>query len=94
MADSDSLAIGAAAIAERCFDDKLSVKQVYRLPQEGGWPIFKIRGKLSMRPSAARAEIERREQAALAAPAAERRAPRPRERAKRPKGPSEARRSP
>lgn len=60
--DSDEIAIGAAAIAHRCFADAITDRQVYRLAEENsGWPFFRLRGKLAMRPAAARAEVQRRE---------------------------------
>ena len=59
--DADLICIGAAAIAKGCFQDQLSVRQVYRLAEEGTWPFVRIRGRLAMRPVAARAELERRE---------------------------------
>jgi hypothetical protein len=57
------LAVGAEAIAQDCFNGKLTPRQVYRLA-ERGWPIFRIQGKLAARPSAIQAEMTRRETAA------------------------------
>ena len=71
MADSDFLAIGAEAIARDVFANALTVKQVYRLAEGGGWPFFKVGNKLAMRLATARAEIARREEASRAAPAPE-----------------------
>jgi hypothetical protein len=68
MADHDSLVIGARAIARDIFKDALNEKQIYRLYEQGGWPFLKVLNKLAMKPSAARAEIERREQAARTVP--------------------------
>jgi hypothetical protein len=62
---ADEIAIGAENIAARCFNKQLSPRQVYRLAEEGSWPFFRLRGKLAMRPTAARAEITRREAAAV-----------------------------
>jgi hypothetical protein len=61
--DDDKLAIGARAIAEKCFDGQLDGRQVYRLLEtDPGWPAFKLAGKWTARPKAIRAEIRRREQ--------------------------------
>jgi hypothetical protein len=65
--DDDKLSIGAVAIARDCFDDDVSTRQVYRLAEEGGWPIFRLRGKLTARRAAMRAELRRREAKATAA---------------------------
>jgi hypothetical protein len=64
MSTGSKLAIGARAIAERAFDNELSPAQVYRLHEEGGWPIFKLRGKLACYPESVRAELRQREEAA------------------------------
>jgi hypothetical protein len=61
--DDDILAVGAREIAHRCFGGGIDPRSVYRLADEG-WPIFKMLGKLTARPSTIRAEIERREQRA------------------------------
>jgi hypothetical protein len=62
----DKLCLGAEAIAREIFNGALSPKQIYRLADKGGWPIFKVQGKLAARPAACRREICRREAEALA----------------------------
>jgi hypothetical protein len=64
-ADADEICIGAEAIARDIFKGKLTPRQVYRLAEEGGWPIFRLRGKLAARPPAVRAEVIRRERLAV-----------------------------
>jgi hypothetical protein len=61
----NEIEIGAEAIAKSVFGGKISSRQVYRMAEEGGWPIFRVRGKLAARPVAMRAEIERREREGL-----------------------------
>jgi hypothetical protein len=62
--DADALVIGAEAISEEIFKGQIIPRAVYRLAEEGGWPIFKIRNKLAARRRPMYAEIERREEAA------------------------------
>jgi len=60
-ADAD-LEIGAENIARNVFKKRITARQVYRMARpEKGWPFFYIQGKLSLRPSAFRAEAARRE---------------------------------
>jgi hypothetical protein len=61
----DDLLVGAAAISRDFFARKLSPRQVYRLSGEG-WPIVKVLGKLTCRPSAMREYMARLEAAAAA----------------------------
>jgi hypothetical protein len=62
MSKDKDLIIGAEPIARDVFDGQLTDDQVYRLAaKDGGWPIFKIRGKLACRRSAMLAEMARRE---------------------------------
>jgi hypothetical protein len=65
IAAEADLAVGAKAIARDCFHDAVSERQVYRLAAQGGWPFFRLLGKLAARPSAFRAEAARREAAAV-----------------------------
>jgi hypothetical protein len=60
IADGEKLCIGAEAISREIFAGALTTKQVYRLAEKGGWPIFKVQGKLAARPASCRAEIRRR----------------------------------
>jgi hypothetical protein len=65
MQDDDALVLGAKPIASQCFKDTVNDKQVYRMAEAGGWPIIRVQNKLAARPSAIRAEIERREKLAV-----------------------------
>ena len=63
--DHSGLLLGADQIAAKGFGGRLNTRQIYRLAERGGWPIFKVNGsKLAARPKALAAEIERREAAA------------------------------
>lgn len=48
--------IGAAKIAQKCFNGQVSTRQVYRLHEAGGWPIFEFRGKLAARTASIRVQ--------------------------------------
>jgi hypothetical protein len=60
-ADPD-LEVGAENIARNIFRGRVTARQVYRMAEPArGWPFFYLLGKLSLRPSAFRAETARRE---------------------------------
>jgi hypothetical protein len=64
VADEADLEIGAEAIAQRIFKGRVTPRQIYRMTGQG-WPFFRVQGKIAARPSAIRAEMARREAAAL-----------------------------
>jgi hypothetical protein len=47
--DEEKLLVGVAAISYYCFGGRLSVHQIYRLLEAGGWPAWKLRGKWATR---------------------------------------------
>jgi hypothetical protein len=57
--------IGAQAIFDEVFEGELSPAQVYRLAEEGTWPIFRLRSKLACFPDSMRAHMRALEAQAI-----------------------------
>ena len=66
----DKLEIGAIAIANNIFQGKVSARAIYRMAEQGGWPIFHLQGKLAAWHRPMRAEMDRRATSGAAQPEA------------------------
>ena len=62
---ASGVVLGAEAISDRIFGGELTPKQVYRLAEEGSWPIFRIRGKLACFPDSMLAHMKTLEEQAV-----------------------------
>lgn len=67
VSEDPDLVVGARAIRREIFQDTISERAVYRVAEQEGWPIWRLRGKLTTRRSACREHVARLEANAMAA---------------------------
>jgi hypothetical protein len=67
VSEDPDLVVGAEAIRRDIFQNRISTRAVYRVAEQEGWPIWRLRGKLATRISICREHEARLAAEAMAA---------------------------